>query len=636
MKLKPDVTTPESDRDQMKSAIRHCLQTNRDLSPLVRTALESYISLLESLDAKSSAMRKLLRELRTSFGIIPKSEKQGNYGKKKPVTRKDLLAAYEDSESKRKRYGKNMRKQHKKSMEIELRLKELDEIELSPEELAEEAEDNRIFSEGIRLGDGRVDPECCLPAEALFSGLVSEHETDEEECLLSDEAKQGSDRVFFEDRQRLDLEISVKTLNLRVEKAEVKDENGETTIISASTTGHGPAGMNVTWNFLSQMSLLVGQFGMPMTRLATLISTPEETIGSDRIVRYFHYVARRLLPVYLKQFEELASADILSGDDTTTRTLEVTRALKQGVSTWDDYSDQQTAKKTMASAEPEKASLCRQVSAELGFVSHTKEKTPKPKRQFNTTVIHGRMKPLEPRSTVVQFRSHFGSFADLVLRLLDRRNPEKRELSIVSDLSSTNFLSHDNFSVTQSGCTAHARRRFAKADDGDPEMQKLVMSIFTVLYSNEECLDMAGRNKENTESIRQRNSKPLWENILHECKSIAEKSSASTGLGEAARYVIRNYEALTAHLSDPRLPHTNDQSERLIRPEKQIQAAANFRNTIEGRTALDIIRSLIQTCSAAEVNAADYLNWVLRGDDSEILNDPGSFTPYFFGEYVLE
>jgi len=219
---------------------------------------------------------------------------------------------------------------------------------------------------------------------------------------------------------------------------------------------------------------------------------------------------------------------------------------------------------------------------------------------------------------------------------LDRRDPQKSELCIVSDLSSTNFISHENFNVTQSGCTAHARRRFAKADDGDPEYQKLVMSIFTVLYSHEECLDVAGRNRENTQSVRQRNSKPLWEKILTECQYIATKSSASTGLGEAARYVIRNYDALTAHLSDPRLPHTNDQSERLIRPEKQIQAAANFRNTIEGRTALDIIRSLIQTCSAAEVNAAEYLNWVLRCEEKAISDNPENFTPYFYGQQASE
>ena len=39
-----------------------------------------------------------------SFGIIPKSEKQGNYGKKKPNTKKDLLAAFEESEAKKKRH----------------------------------------------------------------------------------------------------------------------------------------------------------------------------------------------------------------------------------------------------------------------------------------------------------------------------------------------------------------------------------------------------------------------------------------------------------------------------------------------------------------------------------------------------
>ena len=72
------------------------------------------------------------------------------------------------------------------------------------------------------------------------------------------------------------------------------------------------------------------------------------------------------------------------------------------------------------------------------------------------------------------------------------------------------------------------------------------------------------------------------------------------------------------------------------RPEKEIQAAANFLNTIEGRTALDIIRSLIQTCSAAEVNAAEYLNWVLRCEEKAISDDPVNFTPYFYGQQDSE
>jgi len=147
----------------------------------------------------------------------------------------------------------------------------------------------------------------------------------------------------------------------------------------------------------------------------------------------------------------------------------------------------------------------------------------------------------------VQFRSHFGSFGDLVGELLCYRDPQKKALSIVSDLSSTNMISCNDVKIIQAGCTAHARRRFAKANDGDVEYRDLVMYMFNVLYSHEECLDLKGRNRDNTAAIRQKNSKTIWEKMKLECEHIASKYSSSTDLGDAARYVLRNYQALTEH-----------------------------------------------------------------------------------------
>jgi len=616
------------DKDQMKAAIDRWLAENPDQPPLVRQALSSYISLLDTLEDKSSAMRRLLKELRLSFGIIPKSEKRGNYGKKKTKRSKrtDIVAQIEDARAKKKKYGHQMRKQDKKAKCLEAKLKELDDIELSEKDNRELDEEERIFDEALALGDGRVDPECLIPAEDLFTGLNSEHEEHHEDCLLSDESKAGSKRVFSEERERLDLEIKVTTKVLHVEKAEVI-RGGEKTIISASTHDHGPAGMNVMWNFLSQMSILVGQFGMPMTRLASLVSTPDQDINPERIVRYFHFVARGLLRVYEKMFSQHSIASILSGDDTSTRTLEVTRGLKSEDEelSWKDYATKDAAKRMLDTTQ--KPSLRLLLGSQIDFVSDKKSGS-SAKRQFNTTLVHGRSEPGSASSTIVFFKSHFGSFGDLVEKLLAERDPGQPAVRLVSDLASTNNVSSDNFKITRAGCAAHARRRFAKADDGDLTYRDLVLSIFDLLYSHEECLDLTGRNAENTLAVRQNCSRPLWDKLKAECEHIVSKHSPKSSLAEAARYVIKNLSALTAYLDDARLPLTNDLSERLLRPEKQIQAAALFRNSIEGRIALDIIRTIIQTCTAAQVQPAEYIQWVLKSDAEDVKRDPGAFTPF--------
>jgi hypothetical protein len=61
--------------------------------------------------------------------------------------------------------------------------------------------------------------------------------------------------------------------------------------------------------------------------------------------------------------------------------------------------------------------------------------------------------------------------------------------------------------------------------------------------------------------------------------------------------------------------------------EKLIKANALFRQTLDGRAALDIIRSILQTSVAAKVNCQDYLVWLLRQDEQEVASNPSEFTP---------
>ncbi|HCF58552.1 MAG TPA: hypothetical protein DFS52_11230, partial [Myxococcales bacterium] len=69
--------------------------------------------------------------------------------------------------------------------------------------------------------------------------------------------------------------------------------------------------------------MLAGQFALPFNRLATLLSTPAKRFSAGSLGRLLHYVAKRFLPVYLELWAQLANADVLAGDDTTCRVLEV-------------------------------------------------------------------------------------------------------------------------------------------------------------------------------------------------------------------------------------------------------------------------------------------------------------------------
>ena len=52
-----------------------------------------------------------------------------------------------------------------------------------------------------------------------------------------------------------------------------------------------------------------------------------------------------------------------------------------------------------------------------------------------------------------------------------------------------------------------------------------------------------------------------------------------------------------------------------------------FRKSLEGRFALDIVRTVLQTAVASGVPVRDYLMSVLRADPKEVTENPERFTP---------
>lgn len=142
-----------------------------------------------------------------------------------------------------------------------------------------------------------------------------------------------------------------------------------------------------------------------------------------------------------------------------------------------------------------------------------------------------------------------------------------------------------------------------------------------------------GRNRSNVLAVRGTDSRATWQELRELAELMTKKWSASTKLGAAARYLIRHYDKLTAYLDDPRLELTNNFSERMLRLEKLIESASLFRRTLEGRFALDIMRSVLQTAVAAGLSPDQYLLEVLRAEPEEVAQNPELFTPLAVAEF---
>jgi hypothetical protein len=154
-----------------------------------------------------------------------------------------------------------------------------------------------------------------------------------------------------------------------------------------------------------------------------------------------------------------------------------------------------------------------------------------------------------------------------------------------------------------------------------------MLHFFKGLFIHEHGLDLVGRNSDNVLAVRGVDSRQLWEQIKELADDISERWSRETKLGEAARYITRHYEKLTAYLDDPRLSLSNNFSERMLRMEKLIENSSLFRTSLEGRFALDIMRTVLQTAVAARAPLQTYLLSVLRTPPAEVAANPERFTP---------
>jgi hypothetical protein len=231
---------------------------------------------------------------------------------------------------------------------------------------------------------------------------------------------------------------------------------------------------------------------------------------------------------------------------------------------------------------------------------------------------------------VVLYRSHLGGYGNLLESILRHRSDKARDLVVQGDLSSANLVTSPKllkrFHIRFIGCSAHARRPFALYQDEDPDYCAFMLHLFLGLAIDEQELDAQGRNRENVLAVRQNDSRATWNEILELVRQMAQRWSPASKLGDGARYIINHFDQLTAYLDDPRLEPSNNLRERMLRMEKLIESSSMFRRSLEGRFALDVVRTVLQTAVAAGVPVHQYLVSVLRASD-DVAKDPARFTP---------
>jgi len=639
---------PDLPEDAREAAAKWLEAHRAEIPIYVASALALSLKLPELLIASSNKRQSLVRQLRKALGIIPSSERQRKSGrvldgipedpKKARLSIKErLLAAQARSKELIAWYRKLARMHDRRIKKFEGQIMDLENMELPPEEEALLKEEDDRFNERLELGQ-RCDLECAKSQEKLMPGAGNMVRTEEIDCMVDRESLPPDAVVkqqFFEERERISFSFTVSRLDIGVEKIAIETK-GATKLVTASVEDIGPPKSKITWEFLANMSILVTQYAMPLNRFAGMTSSSAKEFSAGEMSRYFRYVGERLAPIYLQLGQDLKNCEFLMGDDTPSRVIEVTKAFNQAkempgmAMPWDSFATPEKAKRFLNESEP---TLSAQIASQLGFESERKDGKGA-KSRLNTTVLIGRSNLYDPKSQIIFYRSHLGGLGNILDQILAGRNIDNRDLVIQSDLSTTNLISDPQLrarlNITHAGCASHARRPFAIYKDHDPYLCEWILHSFTGLALYEQCLDNTGRNKDNTLMVRKTDELKTWEEIKEAATILKAKWSRETDLGDAARYILRNFDALTYYLNDHRVSPHNNFSERMLRMERLIENNSLFRKTLEGRCTLDITRSILQTAIAAQVDLPLYLNWVLRMPDEVIKLSPSEFTPLAF------
>lgn len=203
-----------------------------------------------------------------------------------------------------------------------------------------------------------------------------------------------------------------------------------------------------------------------------------------------------------------------------------------------------------------------------------------------------------------------------------RFSPDRSQQTPIDVLGdSTGFLVADQYSgygvVTaagrrrHAGCWAHARRPIFEQVHHHPELQGFldaILDLYRVEYQAE-ALGILGTHAHL--AMRRAESFPILMRIRMWIRAHAKLHPPRSAVGQALRYVRKNFRSLMTFLRDPRVRLDNNRSENALRIAALIRKNSLFVGHQAAGDNLAVLLSLVMSCVANDVNPEDYLADVL-------------------------
>ncbi len=216
--------------------------------------------------------------------------------------------------------------------------------------------------------------------------------------------------------------------------------------------------------------------------------------------------------------------------------------------------------------------------------------------------------------------------------LLKRRAAELPVPTFMSDALAANTSKIKvDVQATIAYCLSHGRRKFVEVADDFPEACRHVLEELGKVYGFDEEARARGLDPKQRLRFHQDNSEPVmkalrtWMNAQLDCKHVEPNS----GMGKALKYLLTHWERLTLFLRHAGAPVDNNIAERAMKKAVLHRKNALFYRTLNGAQVGDLYMSIIHTCELNDVNSFDYLTEVQR-HAAEARETPSAWMPWTY------
>lgn len=184
--------------------------------------------------------------------------------------------------------------------------------------------------------------------------------------------------------------------------------------------------------------------------------------------------------------------------------------------------------------------------------------------------------------------------------------------TIQSDgLAAYKILETDSYPhIQRLGCLQHAKRKFLDIQDS-PRAREII-ELINKLYLIEHSLEKDAPAQERLKR-RQKEAPPILKEIKKKLEATLQDPSNTpkSYLYKAARYMLDQYQALTAYINDGRYKPDNNDLERCMRYISLSRRNSLFAGSHKGAERSALIYSLSVSCRLNNINSFEYFNDIL-------------------------